>query len=308
VEIFNAISLYDKGTITISIEGSALSAASFIAMAADKVKMTDSSLFMIHDPHISIFGSLSELQSRIEMLIKGKDVVVEAYSKSSGQEKAEIQSMMTAETWMNAGEAKEKGFIDEIIELQSESKAVMQVSMDISDSLISKIPEQYRTLLRHTKERANMSELLGLAGDLQVTLQDGAKDEEIRAAIKQKFEEKSAETSAPVSKPKTSLPKSVLTMMADARETQLHALVTEGRITAAARDEFKKQYCDTVKMAASVQEDGEITDGFTGVLAALKKQEAVQTGEVTSMQRPHSLDPNDNPMMRAAQRRLEQYS
>lgn len=114
--IHNLLKSY-KGRVTAVIDGLAASAATVVAVAADKIIMPSNSLMMIHDPAIGLSGyyPAAELTKLVEALATIKTSIVAAYRKRCKATDEEIETMMANETWMGAAECKEKGFADEII-------------------------------------------------------------------------------------------------------------------------------------------------------------------------------------------------
>lgn len=114
--IHNLLKSY-KGRVTAVIDGLAASAATVVAVAADKIVMPSNSLMMIHDPAIGLSGyyPAAELTKLVDALATIKTSIVAAYRKRCKATDAEIETMMANETWMGAAECKEKGFADEII-------------------------------------------------------------------------------------------------------------------------------------------------------------------------------------------------
>lgn len=114
--IHNLLKSYE-GKVTAIIDGLAASAATVVAVAADKIVMPSNALMMIHDPAIGLDGyyPAAELSKLIDALATIKTSIVAAYRKRCSASDAEIETMMSNETWMGATECKEKGFADEII-------------------------------------------------------------------------------------------------------------------------------------------------------------------------------------------------
>lgn len=102
--------------VTIRIESLAASAASFLVLAGDEVQAYSSSLFMIHNSWTVVAGNRFELQDMADFLGKIDTNMQDIYTSKTGLGKKEIAEMMKAETWFSAKEAKEKGFIDTIID------------------------------------------------------------------------------------------------------------------------------------------------------------------------------------------------
>lgn len=103
------------GRVTVRIDGLCASAATFVAMAGDVVKMQDTAFFMIHDPSILAWGTVEDLNSAIDLLKTVKESILSAYGAKSKLPEDRLSKMMSDETWMTAAEALANGFIDEVI-------------------------------------------------------------------------------------------------------------------------------------------------------------------------------------------------
>jgi ATP-dependent Clp protease protease subunit len=103
-----------KGRTTTSIEGIAASAASFFALTADSVVMNPSALIMIHNPYTSCYGNADEMRKTAGMLDKVRSTITGQYVRKTGMDESEVEEMMDAETWLDASEALDLGFVDSI--------------------------------------------------------------------------------------------------------------------------------------------------------------------------------------------------
>lgn len=110
--IYNTI-LARTADVTAYVDGLAASAASFIAMAASKVKMPKTSRMMIHDAQGYAFGDSKELKEMAEILDKESDRIADIYAGKTGKTRSEIRDLMKATTWMDGDEAMALGFCDE---------------------------------------------------------------------------------------------------------------------------------------------------------------------------------------------------
>ena len=105
-----------KAKVTGFIDGLAASAATIITSACDVVKMPKNALFMIHNPLTWAYGNKQELEKTGVLLDKVKDSILETYlTKAKDKTKEELSALMDEEKWFNAEEAKEYGFVDEIV-------------------------------------------------------------------------------------------------------------------------------------------------------------------------------------------------
>ncbi len=113
--IYNALAQH-KAQVIVHIDGSALSAASVIAMAGDEIRMAETALMMIHDPWTLAIGSAEDLREQATFLDKVAGTIVATYAARTGIGADEISDMMAAETWMGAEEALDRGFATSVVE------------------------------------------------------------------------------------------------------------------------------------------------------------------------------------------------
>jgi len=113
--IFNALRRH-RGGLTVHVDGLAASMASVIAMAGDKISMADNALLMIHNPWSLAMGDADDLRKEAATLDKIKGSMVRTYARRANLPQSDISAMMDEEKWMDAREALELGFVDEIEE------------------------------------------------------------------------------------------------------------------------------------------------------------------------------------------------
>ena len=118
-EVFEGAAIYNAlvnhpAHIEVAIDGMALSMASVIAMAGDKVTMAENAMMMVHEPTISTSGTATALRKSAEILDKTTQSILNAYAKKTKKEHEELNALMVVETWMSATEALDLGFIDAV--------------------------------------------------------------------------------------------------------------------------------------------------------------------------------------------------
>ena len=113
--MFDDVRAY-PGNVHITISGTAASAATVVAMAANRLEMTPGSLFMVHDPSVIAWGNERDLSEAIGLLRACKESILNIYTTRSKLPRGELAAMMTATTWMDAKAAVANGFIDGIAE------------------------------------------------------------------------------------------------------------------------------------------------------------------------------------------------
>ena len=115
VRMFDDVRAY-PGSVQITVSGTAASAATVLAMAADRLEMTPGSLWMIHDPSVVAWGNERELMDSIRLLQACKESILNVYQRRCRQSRQEVAAMMSATSWMDAQSALQYGFIDAVAE------------------------------------------------------------------------------------------------------------------------------------------------------------------------------------------------
>ncbi len=124
LSIYNEIkALQDRGiTITAHVEVLAASAASFIAIACNKVVMNSYAMMMIH-----AVGMFVQSESQQQLKDTFDQVLVDLYSKRSGKSAKQIKDLLKQDTWLLANEAKDMGLADEVISSEPIAELVEKV-------------------------------------------------------------------------------------------------------------------------------------------------------------------------------------
>lgn len=147
--VSHALSIHDllksnKANIEVRINGMTASAATIIAMAGDKIKMSDNALFLIHNASGMAYGDKNIMDDVKDDLEKIDNRIANIYQKRNTKEKdnAEILELMNNKNglgeWWDGEEAKENGFIDEIFE---PLKAAAEVKVETLRDLKLPIPK-----------------------------------------------------------------------------------------------------------------------------------------------------------------------
>jgi ATP-dependent protease ClpP protease subunit len=115
--IYNALRRY-PGTVSVEIDGMALSIASLIAMAGSTVRIAENALLMIHAPWSMAIGNSAELRGQADLLDKFAQSMTSSYVRKSGKSADDVMALLTdgVDHWYSAAEALEAGFVDEITE------------------------------------------------------------------------------------------------------------------------------------------------------------------------------------------------
>jgi ATP-dependent Clp protease, protease subunit len=102
-----------KGEVTVTITGIAASAASVIAMGADKIRIYDNAQMMIHNAWTIAMGNAKELRKVAEDLESINESVLASYTSRLDEDTA--KKLLDDETYLSAKKAKEYGLVDEVI-------------------------------------------------------------------------------------------------------------------------------------------------------------------------------------------------
>lgn len=113
-EIYSMLKSY-SGEVKIQITGIAASAASVIAMAGDFVEIAPTAQIMIHNVSSMAAGDYRDFEHEAEVIKNYNKSIANAYILKTALTEDELLAMMDNETWLNAQQAKEKGFVDAIM-------------------------------------------------------------------------------------------------------------------------------------------------------------------------------------------------
>lgn len=102
--------------ITAHIDGIAASAASFFIRGANKRVISNGGFIMIHQGLSGAYGNAQTLLSRGQALEKIDNSLVREYANVTGEDEDQVRAWLEKETWFDAVEAHEHGFVDEVVE------------------------------------------------------------------------------------------------------------------------------------------------------------------------------------------------
>lgn len=126
-----------KGTVHTMIPSVAASAASFLALAGNKVSMSILAQLMIHNATNGAQGNYQTMADNSEFLRNTDRAIINAYMVKTNKSEEELLSMMNKTTWMTAQQAKDHGFVDEILFNDTQSA----VASANNDELGSVLPQ-----------------------------------------------------------------------------------------------------------------------------------------------------------------------
>jgi ATP-dependent Clp protease, protease subunit len=119
--VFEGFAIYNelrnhKAKVTVEIMGIAASAASYIAMAGDEIRMGLGTFLMIHNSWGMVIGNRNDLEEAMTVLEQIDNAQVDIFEARTGLSRSEILKYMDAETFFPSSEAVAKGFADSLME------------------------------------------------------------------------------------------------------------------------------------------------------------------------------------------------
>lgn len=133
-QIYTALKAY-SGKVQVNITGIAASAASFLAMAADKILISPTAQMMIHKAQSWTAGNADDHGHESTVLDKIDNSIANAYMAKTGLKRADVIQMMSAETWMTAQDAVDKGFADEIMFVDNTAPSIVNAVGGLPDKM-----------------------------------------------------------------------------------------------------------------------------------------------------------------------------
>lgn len=122
VAIMNALKRH-KAKITVTVDGLAASAASFLIQAADEIQMGKGAELMIHDASTIMWGDAAFARETADFLDRISNTIASVYADRAGGTQEEWRDRMITETWYTAEEAVTAGLADSVVGTDTTAKA-----------------------------------------------------------------------------------------------------------------------------------------------------------------------------------------
>lgn len=113
--MFNGMRASGK-EIEVHVLGIAASAASYIAMAGDKIVMPANTLMFLHNPINVVYGNADDMREMADTLDKFAEVLTATYMKRWKGEEQALLDVLKAETFLTAAECLQHGLCDEVVD------------------------------------------------------------------------------------------------------------------------------------------------------------------------------------------------
>jgi len=176
-EVFDGIAIHtalamSKAHVTTFVTGVAASAASFIAMAGDTIKMARNATMMIHDASGLAWGNATTMRAEADLLDKLSLNIADMYAMQAGGTAEEwFAKIENSEVWYTGQEALAAGLIDEITdpdELEQDAPAnVSRLSLaafnyagraeaPAPDLSVAAVIDDHAAMVRDTSAKADL--------------------------------------------------------------------------------------------------------------------------------------------------------
>lgn len=141
-DVYSGSEMYTKlkeyGNVTGKIPSIAASAASLPACACKVLKISPTAQIMIHNVKSGVDGDHRDMEHQAGVLKGWDKSIANAYILKTGMEQKELLGLMGKETWLTAQEAKEKGFVDEIM-FDEGLKLVASANVNLDGTIPQKV-------------------------------------------------------------------------------------------------------------------------------------------------------------------------
>lgn len=183
-DMFEGLAIYNllrdhPAQVTVKIMGVAASAASFIAMAGDRILMGKGSVMMIHNAWGAVIGNRHDFSDAASVFETFDASMASIYAARTGLEETEVMAMLDGPTrasdgtYMTADDAIAKGFADADFEAPAAPRSETQTqttSLRRLDAALAK------TGMPRTERRALLGEVKGGTQDAASTVTPCADD------------------------------------------------------------------------------------------------------------------------------------
>lgn len=117
--VFDGMAIYNQfmrypGKKNFYIDGIAASIASVIVMSGDTITIAENGTMMIHQASGAVMGTADDMVKYAESLRMVDGQILDTYTARSGGDRAEIDKLVKAETWLTAKEALALGLVTAI--------------------------------------------------------------------------------------------------------------------------------------------------------------------------------------------------
>mgnify|MGYP001483830666 CR=1 FL=1 len=135
-DVFEGFAIYNelrqhKAKVTVEVMGIAASAAAYIAMAGDEIRMGLGSFMMVHNCWGMVIGNRNDLAEAQVTLEQIDNAQIDIFEARTGLARDAIMAFLDAETFFGARDAVANGFADSLMDAVAEAAAKAAIPQDI---------------------------------------------------------------------------------------------------------------------------------------------------------------------------------
>jgi len=145
-EIYAHIKKFQGDSVS-EITGVCASAASIIMTGTKRTVIAPVGAVMIHNASVVAQGDYRDMEAMKQLLIQTNQAIMQTYIAKTGKSAEELTEMMNAETWMNAQQALEHGFVDEIMFESEIPITASNADVNVNGLLPKEVIDKMRNLL-----------------------------------------------------------------------------------------------------------------------------------------------------------------
>lgn len=108
------VALSDIETIA-EIQGLCASAATYLPLACDTIRINKNADMMLHEPEGGFYGTLKQAEADVEYFSTLRDRIIALYASRTGKSPADIETLLDEARFLNAKECLELHLVDEVI-------------------------------------------------------------------------------------------------------------------------------------------------------------------------------------------------
>lgn len=136
-----ANAIREHGNVHGKIDGWAASAATRVTNACQTREIAPAGFYMIHNAWTFAYGNKFDMQQTGDLLSKVDETIINDYEATTGQTREQIMTWMDAETWFNAEEAVQYGFVDKVSGTEDTGSAASATAKNWNFSAYKNAPE-----------------------------------------------------------------------------------------------------------------------------------------------------------------------
>ena len=285
--VFEGLAIYSairnsSATVNTYVDGLAASMGSIIALAGDKVYMSNIARMMTHQPNMFSGGNANDLRRDAALVESLENTICAIYAAKAGITDAEAKTkfLSDGDNWMTADEAKAAGLVDEIF-------TVGKIKMPANAKTEQEVWGAYAKVFDKKFDKNTNMDILKLIA-AKLGLNDNASEDEVTAKLTERLNETKA-TSA-LKTENDALKMELLNLKAAAEDAKITGLIdtaiTGKKIPAGDKEKYiklAKADFTTTKELIDAMKPYESIEGKLGGAADKTESEKAEVAQLVKM-------------------------